>query len=102
MKEITHSTMNNDKRVAGVVSTNPAHLMNSELEAEHVVAVALQGRVPCKVVGLVSPGDMIVASDTPGHGIANPDPKLGTVIGKAVKGKATDGEGIIEIVVGRL
>jgi len=102
MKEVTHSSMPNDKRVAGVVSTNPAHLMNSELEAEHVVAVALQGRVPCKVVGLVSPGDMIVASDTPGHGIANPDPKLGTVIGKAVKGKATDGEGIIEIVVGRL
>jgi hypothetical protein len=102
MEEVTHSTMRNDARVAGVVSTNPAHLMNSELKADYVVAVALQGRVPCKVVGFVKPGDMIVASDTPGHGIANADPKIGTVIGKAVKGKNTDGKGMIEIVVGRL
>lgn len=88
------------RRVAGVVSTNPAYLMNSECQGIHVVAIALQGRVPCKVRGKISKGDMLTSG---GAGYARPttDPKLGTIIGKALED--FDGiEGVIEVAVGRL
>jgi len=88
------------RKVAGVVSSNPAYLMNSELQGDHVVALALQGRVPCKVRGKIRKGDMLVSG---GNGYARPtiDPKIGTIIGKALEDfEGTDG--IIEIVVGRV
>ena len=87
-------------RVAGVVSTNPAHLMNAQLTGEYTVALALTGRVPCKVTGIVRKGDMMVSA---GNGFARfePNPSLGSVIGKAVQNFA-GGEGVIEVVVGRL
>jgi hypothetical protein len=47
--EVTLGTADS-KRVAGVVSTNPAHLMNGGLHGANVVAIALQGRVPCNVI----------------------------------------------------
>lgn len=87
-------------RIAGVVSTNPAHLMNSELTGQNVVALALIGRVPCKVRGKIRKGDMMVSG---GDGYARPEknPLLGSVIGKALED--FDGvSGTIEIVVGRL
>jgi hypothetical protein len=88
------------RRVAGVVSTQPAYLMNSQLEGTHIAAIALQGRVPCKVRGKIRKGDMMVSG---GGGYARPsiDPKIGTVIGKALED--FDGiEGVIEVVIGRL
>jgi hypothetical protein len=88
------------RKVAGVVSTNPAHLMNTQLQGENVVALALQGRVPCKVRGKISKGDLMTSA---GDGYARPthDPKIGTIIGKALED--FDGvEGVIEVVVGRL
>lgn len=88
------------RRVAGVVSTNPAHLMNEGLQGETVVALALQGRVPCKVVGKIRKGDMLVAADN-GHARAEEDPKFGQVIGKALEDFDGD-SGVIEVVVGRL
>jgi len=98
--EVTVSTVSADPRVAGVVSTNPAHLMNSVLESEYKVAVALQGRVPTSVTGTIRKGDMMV---TAGNGVAQASaaPAMGTVIGKALEN--FDGvSGTIEIVVGRL
>jgi hypothetical protein len=88
------------RRVAGVVSTNPAHLMNDGLTGETVVALALQGRVPCKVVGKIRKGDMLVAADN-GHARAEEDPKMGQVIGKALEDFDGD-HGVIEVVVGRM
>ena len=88
------------RRIAGVVSTKPSHLMNTGLVGETVVAVALQGRVPCKVRGKIRKGDMLVSG---GSGYARPalDPKMGSVIGKALEN--FDGvSGVIEVVVGRL
>jgi len=88
------------RRVAGVVSTNPAYLMNSELTGLYVVSIALQGRVPCRVRGKIKKGDMLTSG---GAGYARPttDPKLGTIIGKALED--FDGiEGVIEVAVGRL
>jgi hypothetical protein len=97
--EVTASAANSS-RVAGVVSTNPAHLMNSILEGNHVTALALTGRVPTKVVGTVRKGDMMVSAGN-GHAQACATPILGTVIGKAIED--FDGKsGTIEIVVGRL
>jgi hypothetical protein len=98
--EVTLAAVCADSRVAGVVSTNPAHLMNSTLEAEHVAAVALTGRVPTKVVGTIRKGDMMVTAGN-GYAQASAAPAMGTVIGKALEN--FDGEsGTIEIVVGRL
>jgi len=87
-------------RVAGVVSTDPAYAMNAKCPGEHVVALALQGRVPTKVRGSIRKGDMMVSA---GNGYARPwnSPQMGTVIGKALEN--FDGiEGVIEIAVGRL
>jgi hypothetical protein len=87
-------------RVAGVVSTDPAYVMNMKCKGEHIVALALQGRVPTKVRGTINKGDMMVSG---GNGFARPSsaPHVGTVIGKALEN--FDGvEGIIEVAVGRL
>jgi hypothetical protein len=88
------------RRVAGVVSTNPAYEMNTGLTGDNVVALALTGRVPCKVRGVIKKGDMLVSG---GGGYARPttDPKLGTIIGKALQ-NWDGGEGVIEVVVGRM
>jgi hypothetical protein len=88
------------RRVAGVVSTNPAHLMNDGLQGETVAAIALQGRVPCKVSGKIRKGDMLVAAGN-GHARAEEDPKMGQVIGKALEDFDGD-SGVIEVVVGRM
>ena len=85
-------------RVAGIVSTQPAHLMNSHLTSKHVVAVALIGRVPCKVRGTINKGDMLISGGD-GYAIAKETPILGTVIGKAIS--SSTGDNIIEVVVGR-
>ena len=100
--EVTTTDSKGDTRVAGVVSTSPAHLMNSTLEAEHVVAVALTGRVPTKVLGRVQKGDILVTSAIPGYAIVDNTPSVGQVIGKALEDKDTDDRGVIEVVVGRV
>ena len=88
------------KAVAGIVSTNPAYLMNEGLDSTNTVALALTGRVPCRVTGAVNKGDMMVSAGN-GFARAETDPKLGTVIGKALEN--FDGtEGVIEVVVGRI
>ena len=99
--EVTQSTTHGTHRVAGVVSTNPAHLMNSHCEGDNVVAVALQGRVPCKVIGKVAKGDMLVASNIPGYAIVNNTPTVGSVIGKALEDKLDGDRGVVEVVVGK-
>jgi hypothetical protein len=96
--EVTAS-IDADSRVAGVVSTNPSYIMNGGLQAEHVVTVALTGRVPTRVTGTVRKGDLMVSA---GDGAARAEavPAPGTIIGKALANH--DGaEGTIEVVVGR-
>ena len=97
--EVTANGADMDRRVAGVVSTDPAHLMNADCAGEHVVALALQGRVPCKVTGPVAKGDIMVSAGN-GMARAEADPKVGTVIGKALEAHE-GGEGVIEVAVGR-
>lgn len=45
----------------GVVSANPAYMMNSELEGG--TYIALKGRVPVRVIGAVHKGQRLTASD---------------------------------------
>ena len=101
-QELTTTNAKGDRKVAGVVSENPAHLMNSGLEGDHVTSLALTGRTPCKVIGKVEKGDIIVTSSIEGYGMADNNPAIGTVIGKAVGTKDTDEHGIVEVVVGRV
>jgi hypothetical protein len=98
--EVTVSTTDADPLIVGVVSTNPAYTMNSGLAGDHVVAVALTGRVPCQVQGSITRGAMMVSAGN-GRARAESNPAMGTVIGKAVE-SFTGGNGTIEIVVGRL
>ena len=88
-------------RVAGVVSTNPAHLMNGGLTGVNVVPLALQGRVPCMVIGPVAKGDLMVSAGF-GYAKVNNNPQCGQVIGKALQDVTFAGKAVIEVVVGRV
>ena len=99
-KEITISTIANDTRVAGVISENPAYLMNDQAEGQ---AIALVGKVKCKVYGTISKGDLLTTNGVrPGYAVATNSPVVGSVVGKAMEDKADDGENVILISVGRL
>ena len=82
----------NHHAVAGIISTDPAYLMNSDQDG---VALAISGRVPCKVTGAVAAGDLMVSAGN-GMAMANNSPAIGTVIGKAIEAHA-GGEGTIEV-----
>jgi hypothetical protein len=58
-KEITAAKLGD--RAIGVISANPAFMMNKDLEGG--VYVALKGRVPVKVTGTIKKGDRIVSTD---------------------------------------
>jgi len=99
-QEVTTTSQYGDTRIAGVVSTNPAYLMNSELDG---VEIALMGRVPCKVMGKCKKGDLLVSSSMEGYAESwkMGMPNHGSVIGKAIENKDTEGEGVVEVLVGR-
>jgi hypothetical protein len=97
--EVTECDRDMSSAVVGVISTNPAYLMNSGLTDNHVASVALLGRVPCRVQGPVERGALMVSA---GNGCARAEssPTPGTIIGKAVE--SSDGTvDTIEILVGR-
>ncbi len=100
-KEVTASTEMNDTRLAGVVTTNPAYVMNEE-QTGIKVCVALAGRVPCKVIGRVKKGDMLTTSNTPGYAVKATNPTLGAIIGKAIEDKDYGEAGVIQVAVGRM
>jgi hypothetical protein len=98
--EITQCNTDMNSAVVGVVSTRPAYLMNSGLTGGHVAAVALMGRVPCRVQGTVTRGALMVSA---GNGRAREEksPAPGTIIGKAV-GSSDGTADMIEILVGKV
>jgi hypothetical protein len=102
-KEVTISSVSHSTAVAGIVSTNPSYLMNSTQSGEHVLPIALTGRVPCRVQGPVRKGDVLVASSTPGVAQRigmNWQP--GCVVGKSMEVIDTAEIRTIEVAVGRL
>ena len=102
-KEVTAVTKEGSPAVAGVISTDPAHLMNSALEGDNVVAVALRGRVPCKVYGPVKKGDVLIASNHRGLATAAPfrgyQTPAASIVGKAISDHKGMAEGVVEILV---
>lgn len=99
-QEITMTTIERDIRIAGVVSTNPSYLMNTGQQGEFVLPIALTGKVPTRVTGNVSKGDMMVSAGN-GTAMACTTPAVGMVIGKSLE-DFTGVSGVINIVVGRL
>jgi hypothetical protein len=75
-----------DPRAAGIVSTDPAYLMNSGASGI-TVDLALTGQVPCLVVGPVSKGDILTTSDVPGYAcqLESEHWRPGVIIGKALE-----------------
>ena len=100
-KEITETVQMNDTRLAGVVTTNPAYVMNQDQQGIKV-CLALAGRVPCKVIGRVKKGDMLTTSATPGYAVRATSPTLGAIIGKAIEDKDYGEAGVITVAVGRM
>jgi hypothetical protein len=101
--EITASKQSHSSAVAGIISTQPSYLMNSAQTGEHVLPVALTGRVPCQVVGKIRKGDRLVASAIPGVAIALDHSSWipGCIIGKSLEVYDSDDVGVIEVAVGR-
>ena len=97
-EEITISTEVADERVAGAISTNPAHLMNS---TQPGLAVALRGRVPVKLIGPVTKGDGLVTSSVAGHAQSVGRSRLygQAVFAKALETNLADGEKTIIAVI---
>lgn len=98
--EITASTVSHDTRVAGIISTAPAYLMNSGVVG---LPVALTGRVPCSVVGEIRKGDRLVSSNIKGVATVLDSNKYlpGCIIGKSLEDYNSNSPGVIEVAVGR-
>lgn len=98
-KEITTTDKFADTRVAGIISTNPAYMMNSGAGTDETHPyIALKGRVPCKVIGTINKGDLLVTSTYPGYAAATTHPDSGAIIGKAL-GTQSEGFGVVEVLV---
>ena len=72
-------------------------------QCRNAVAVALRGRVPCKVVGVVRKGDVLIQSSTEGHAKAAPfrgyQAPAACIIGKSLETKSTPDAGVVEVLV---
>jgi len=103
-QEVTTSTVSHDTKIAGIVSTNPAHVMNSGMTSEFIVEVGLIGRVPCQVIGPIAAGDQVVSSNRAGvaERLDQTKYRSGMIIGKALESYSSTEPGVIEVVVGRL
>ena len=97
--EVTQTTDHNDLDVFGVVSSQPAYLMNSELDG---VAIAMTGRVPVRVVGKVKKGERLISSSVPGVAWAMSDEEYDprAVIGRSLDDKDDGDIGTVEAVIG--
>jgi hypothetical protein len=97
-QEITVTTEAADERVAGVISTNPAYLMNS---GELGLPVALRGKVPVRVVGPVAKGDSLVTSTTPGVAFSVGRERVygQAIFAKSLESNNSDGEKVILAVI---
>ena len=101
VNEITAAAQDLSDAVFGVISTHAGFMMNEGAgsDATHP-AVALQGRVPVRVIGTVRKGDRLVSA---GAGLARAANKTEitafNVIGRSLETKTTTAEGTIEAIV---
>ena len=99
-KEVTVTTERANIAVAGIVSQNPAYMMNSDAGNDKTHPyIALKGRVPCKVTGPVKKGDLLVTSNMAGVACAWKDgDDANAVIAKALE-SFVGPAGVIEVKV---
>jgi hypothetical protein len=104
---LEHSQRAYDKRVAGVISGagdyRPAIVLDRQAPARDRRAIALVGKVYCKVDATDAPievGDLLTTSPTPGHAMKASDPfkAFGAVIGKALR-PLDGGRGLIPVLI---
>jgi hypothetical protein len=91
-KEITAGTTL-DFRALGVVSLNPAFIMNDGLK--NGTFVALKGRVPVRVIGKIKKGQPIGLSAHAGLGARNEN----NYFALSLQNKDDEEEGVIEAVI---
>ena len=99
--EITKAKNPLTDTVFGVISTHPAHLMNSGAGNNDThPPIAMTGRVPVKVVGSVKKGDRLVSA---GDGLARSalpgEATSFNVIGRSLVDKLDTNKGTIEAIV---
>ena len=104
-KDVTKTKTSLDHDVFGVVSTNPAYMMNDGLgDGEKFPFIALAGRVPVKVVGPVEKGQRLVSSNIPGVAKAIDNSQVSAsyvaVFGRAIVSDAGNEVRLIDAVVG--
>jgi len=100
-KEITAADQDLSEEVFGVISTRAGFLMNGEAGSDIThPPVAMQGRVPVRVIGTVKKGDRLVSA---GNGLARAADRTEitafNVIGRALEDKTTQDEGTVEAIV---
>lgn len=100
-KEITAADQDLSDRVFGVISTRAGFLMNGEAGSDIThPPVAMQGRVPVRVIGTVRKGDRLVSA---GAGLARAADRREitafNVIGRSLEDKTTADEGVVEAIV---
>ena len=97
--EITETVSQGDKDVFGVISTQPAFLMNAEGEG---LPVAMTGKVPVKVDGPIAKGERLIASNRAGfaQGMGARAYDAREVIGRALQAHDGATPGIIMAIVG--
>jgi hypothetical protein len=100
-KEITRAELDLSENVFGVISTQPAYTMNGGAGANDThPPVAMTGRVPVQVVGIIHKGDRLVSA---GLGRARAaksgEATAFNVIGRALVDKLSDGPGTVEAIV---
>jgi hypothetical protein len=99
-KEVTLTSVKGNTAVIGPVSKNPAYMMNSQAGTDETHPyIALKGRVPCKVVGKIEKGDLLVTSTYPGYAtVYEYADHPSAVFGKAL-GSQSEGFGVIEVLI---
>jgi hypothetical protein len=100
-KEVTRSLDDLSEKVFGVISTRAAYLMNSGVgtDATHP-PIAMTGRVPVRVTGVINKGDRLVSAGQGQARAAQPGEATAfNVIGRALENKTTTEDGVIEAIV---
>ena len=103
--EITITKEEKDPNVLGVISTDPAFLMNDAAGNDEThPPVALTGRVPCYVIGSVEKGDRLVSSSTPGVATVISSDEVAenytAIIGRVLETNDNSDVKLVEILVG--
>ncbi len=101
IKEITAVEEELSDKVFGVISTKPGFLLNGRAGKNDThPAVALNGRVPVKVIGKINRGDRLVSA---GNGLARAakidEANSFNVIGRSLENKINDEAGVINAIV---